>query len=74
MTDLARPATSAPADESVGMSYLNRTPQRLLVCEFNAVGYELRRFERLPDTESYFASFEPAGPKPAPEDIPGCQI
>ena len=30
MTDLARPATSAPADESVGMSYLNRTPQRLL--------------------------------------------
>ncbi|HZB62814.1 MAG TPA: carbohydrate ABC transporter permease [Microvirga sp.] len=30
MTDLARPAASAPADESVGMSYLNRTPQRLL--------------------------------------------
>jgi multiple sugar transport system permease protein len=30
MTDMARPATSAPADESVGMSYLNRAPQRLL--------------------------------------------
>src|SRR3712207_8433414 len=34
------------------------TPQRLLVCEFNAVGYELTRFERL-DPESYFAQFEP---------------
>ena len=30
MTDVARPAASAPGDESVGMSYLNRTPQRLL--------------------------------------------
>jgi multiple sugar transport system permease protein len=30
MTDMARPATSAPADESVGISYLNRAPQRLL--------------------------------------------
>jgi ubiquinone/menaquinone biosynthesis C-methylase UbiE len=50
------------------------TPPRLLVCEFNAVGYELKRFERLPDTESYFASFEPVGPKPAPEDIPSCQL
>jgi len=30
MTDMARPATSAPDDESVGMSYLHRTPQRLL--------------------------------------------
>ena len=48
------------------------TPPRLLVCEFNAVGYELVRFERLPDSESYFASFEPRGPKPAPEAIPGC--
>ncbi len=50
------------------------TPPRLLVCEFNAVGYELKRFDRLPDTESYFASFEPRGPKPAPEDIPYCDI
>lgn len=48
------------------------TPPRLLVCEFNAVGYELTRFDRLPDTESYFASFRPAGPKPAPEEIPPC--
>ena len=50
------------------------TPPQLLVCEFNAVGYELKRFERLPDTESYFASFEPRGPKPAPEDIPVCRL
>lgn len=48
------------------------TPPRLLVCEFNAVGYELERFERLPDSESYFASFKPAGPKPEPEAIPPC--
>ena len=50
------------------------TPPQLLVCEFNAVGYELKRFERLADTESYFASFEPRGPKPAPEDIPPCAL
>ena len=50
------------------------TPPRLLVCEFNAVGYELKRFERLPDSESYFASFEPRGPKPEPEDIPTCEL
>ena len=30
MTDSARPAESALTDDSVGMSYLNRTPQRLL--------------------------------------------
>lgn len=48
------------------------TPPRLLVCEFNAVGYELTRFDRLGDTESYFAQFEAAGPRPAPEEIPVC--
>ena len=50
------------------------TPPRLLVCEFNAVGYELKRFERLPDSESYFASFEPRGPKPQPNEIPTCTL
>jgi len=49
------------------------TPPRLLVCEFNAVGYELKRFERLPDTESFFASFEPRGPRPEPQDIRSCE-
>jgi ubiquinone/menaquinone biosynthesis C-methylase UbiE len=48
------------------------TPQRLLVCEFNAVGYALTRFERLPDSESYFAQFEARGPRPEPAAIPAC--
>jgi ubiquinone/menaquinone biosynthesis C-methylase UbiE len=48
------------------------TPQRLLVCEFNALGYGLIRFERLPDSESYFAQFEARAPRPAPQDIPAC--
>ena len=48
------------------------TPQRLLVCEFNAVGYALTRFERLPDSESYFAQFEARGPRPEPGAIPVC--
>lgn len=48
------------------------TPQRLLICEFNAVGYALTRFERLPDSESYFAQFEPRGPRPEPGAIPAC--
>lgn len=50
------------------------TPPRLLVCEFSAVGYELTRFERLPDSESYFAQFAPRGPRPAPEEIPVCTL
>jgi SAM-dependent methyltransferase len=48
------------------------TPPKLLVCEFAAVGYELTRFERLPDSESYFAQFEARGPRPAPDQIPTC--
>jgi ubiquinone/menaquinone biosynthesis C-methylase UbiE len=48
------------------------TPPRLLICEFAAVGFELTRFERLADSESYFAQFEPKGPKPEPKDIGRC--
>ena len=48
------------------------TPPRLLICEFAAVGYELTRFERLADSESYFAQFEPKGPRPEPKEIPIC--
>jgi ubiquinone/menaquinone biosynthesis C-methylase UbiE len=47
------------------------TPQRLLVCEFNAVGYQMTRFERI-DSENYFAQFEPRGPQPEPAAIPAC--
>ncbi|HEY0626545.1 MAG TPA: methyltransferase domain-containing protein [Allosphingosinicella sp.] len=49
------------------------TPPRLLLCEFSAIGYQLVRFERLPDSESYFAKFEATEPKPEPKDIPSCQ-
>jgi ubiquinone/menaquinone biosynthesis C-methylase UbiE len=48
------------------------TPPRLLVCEFAAVGYELTRFERLPDSQSYFAQFEAKGERPEPQQIPVC--
>jgi SAM-dependent methyltransferase len=48
------------------------TPPRLLICEFGAIGYELTRFERLADPETYFAQFEPRAPKPAPEQIRVC--
>lgn len=48
------------------------TPPRLLLCEFSAVGYGLTRFERLPDSEAYFAQFEARGPIPDPADIPVC--
>lgn len=48
------------------------TPLPLLVCEFSAVGYALTRFDRLPDSESYFAQFEARGARPEPRDIPVC--
>ena len=48
------------------------TPPRLLICEFGALGYELTRFERLADPETYFAQFEPKAPKPAPAQIRVC--
>jgi len=48
------------------------TPPRLLICEFSAIGYQLTRFERLPDSESYFAQFQALGAKPEPGDIPTC--
>jgi ubiquinone/menaquinone biosynthesis C-methylase UbiE len=50
------------------------TPPRLLICEFASVGYELTRFERLADSESYFAQFEPRLARPEPKDIRVCQI
>jgi ubiquinone/menaquinone biosynthesis C-methylase UbiE len=48
------------------------TPPRMLVCEFNALGLELARFERLADSENYFAAFEASSPKPEPGTIPTC--
>ena len=48
------------------------TPPKLLICEFGALGYELTRFERLADSESYFAQFEARAPRPEPGKIPAC--
>lgn len=48
------------------------TPPKLLVCELGAVGYRLTRFDRLRDSESYFAQFEARDPRPEPKDIPVC--
>lgn len=50
------------------------TPPRLLICEFAAIAYQLTRFERLQDSGSYFAQFEPSGPRPEPKDIPTCPV
>jgi len=50
------------------------TPPKLLLCEFAAVGYELARFERLPDSESYFAQFRAKGALPEPAKIKACPI
>jgi ubiquinone/menaquinone biosynthesis C-methylase UbiE len=47
------------------------TPLRLLVCELGAVGYQLSRFEKLPE-ESYYAEFEAVGPRPQPAQIKPC--
>jgi ubiquinone/menaquinone biosynthesis C-methylase UbiE len=50
------------------------TPPKLLLCEFAALGYQLTRFERLPDSESYFAQFEGKEPRPEPGQIPACSV
>jgi ubiquinone/menaquinone biosynthesis C-methylase UbiE len=48
------------------------TPPRLLICEFASLGYELVRFEKLPDSESYFAEFEGKNERPEPHQIKVC--
>lgn len=48
------------------------TPPRLLICEFASVGYELAKFTRLGESESYFAQFVATGPRPEPADIRVC--
>jgi SAM-dependent methyltransferase len=48
------------------------TPPRLLICEFASLGYELVRFDTLPDSESFFAEFEAKNPRPEPAGIKVC--
>lgn len=49
------------------------TPLRLLICEFEAVGYKLLAYTDKPDAGGYFARFGPAGKRPAPSAIKVCQ-
>jgi ubiquinone/menaquinone biosynthesis C-methylase UbiE len=50
------------------------TPTALLSCEFAAVGYRLVDLQRMPSAGGYFAVFEAAGERPAPEDIKSCSL
>ncbi len=49
-------------------------PPSLLFCEFASVGYRLTEFVRKPELQGYYAQFEAAGPRPAPEAIKPCRI
>lgn len=47
-------------------------PPALLFCEFNAVGFRLGQFVRKPELQGYYAEFEVAGGRPAPDAIKPC--
>lgn len=49
------------------------TPFRLLVCEFEAVGYKLVSYNDKAHAGGYLARFVPEGKRPAPEDITVCK-
>lgn len=49
------------------------TPFRLLVCEFEAVGYKLRSYDDKQTAGGYLARFVPNGKRPAPGDIKVCK-
>jgi ubiquinone/menaquinone biosynthesis C-methylase UbiE len=49
------------------------TPFRLLVCEFEAVGYKLKSFNEKQHAGGYMARFVPEGARPKPEDIKVCK-
>jgi ubiquinone/menaquinone biosynthesis C-methylase UbiE len=48
-------------------------PPALLFCEFGAVGFRLTQFIRKPELQGYYAQFEAAGDRPAPEAIKPCR-
>jgi len=48
------------------------TPFRLLVCEFQAVGYKLVSYDDKQHAGGYLARFVPTGKRPAPEEITVC--
>jgi ubiquinone/menaquinone biosynthesis C-methylase UbiE len=45
----------------------------LLFCEFGAVGFRLTQFVRKPELQGYYAQFEAAGDRPAPQAIRPCR-
>ena len=47
------------------------SPQ-LVFCEFQQIGFQLVEFVRAPEIAGYYAQFEVAGDRPAPEDIVPC--
>lgn len=47
-------------------------PPALLFCEFSAVGFRLGQFVRKPELQGYYAEFEAAGDRPAPNAIRPC--
>ena len=48
------------------------TPFRLLVCEFEAVGYKLVSYDDKQHAGGYLARFEPEGKRPKPDAITVC--
>ena len=46
---------------------------KILFCEFDSVGYHLVAFERRPELAGYYAQFELAGERPAPDAITPCE-
>lgn len=48
-------------------------PPALLFCEFGALGFRLGQFVRKPELQGYYAEFEAAGPRPAPNSIVPCR-
>lgn len=48
-------------------------PPALLFCEFAAVGFRLGEFIRKPELQGYYAHFEVAGDRPAPDAIKSCR-
>ncbi|MBB6426583.1 class I SAM-dependent methyltransferase [Sphingopyxis sp. JAI128] len=49
------------------------TPFRLLVCEFQAVGYKLVSYDDKQHAGGYLARFAPEGKRPAPDAIKVCE-
>ena len=49
------------------------TPFRLLVCEFEAVGYRLVAFSEKKDVGAYFARFTRQPKRPEPEAMTACK-